>query len=48
MNIETKRAFLPFHQLFGILLMIGFTAAVLLGISERAAWKHMYVLNKIF
>jgi len=38
--IEVRKFFLPFHQLIGVLLFIVLTATALLGISERAAWKH--------
>ncbi|KAI1721309.1 eukaryotic cytochrome b561 domain-containing protein [Ditylenchus destructor] len=40
MSMEVRKFFLPFHQLFGVLILIGFTAGALMGISERAAWKH--------
>uniref|UniRef100_A0A915D4I7 Cytochrome b561 domain-containing protein n=1 Tax=Ditylenchus dipsaci TaxID=166011 RepID=A0A915D4I7_9BILA len=40
MSSEMRKFFLPFHQLFGLLIMVGFTATALMGISERAAWKH--------
>lgn len=39
--IEVRKCFLPFHQLFGILIFIGCSTAALMGISERAAWSNL-------
>ncbi|KAH7731320.1 Protein F55H2.5 [Aphelenchoides avenae] len=38
--MEIRKFVLPFHQLTGILILIGVTVAALMGISEHAAWKH--------
>uniref|UniRef100_A0A7E4WB18 Cytochrome b561 domain-containing protein n=1 Tax=Panagrellus redivivus TaxID=6233 RepID=A0A7E4WB18_PANRE len=40
LDINVRKFTLPFHQLFGIMLMLAVTGTALVGISERAAWKH--------
>jgi len=40
LTIEVRKFFLPFHQLIGVILFIGVCCTALVGISERAAWKH--------
>jgi cytochrome b-561 len=38
--MEVRKFVLPFHQLIGVLVLLGVTVAALMGISEHAAWKH--------
>ena len=40
MNMDIRKFSLPFHQIFGVILIIAVAATALMGISERAAWKH--------
>ena len=40
MNMDVRKFSLPFHQIFGVILMIGVAATALMGIAERSAWKH--------
>uniref|UniRef100_A0A0K0F706 Putative cytochrome b561 (inferred by orthology to a C. elegans protein) n=1 Tax=Strongyloides venezuelensis TaxID=75913 RepID=A0A0K0F706_STRVS len=37
---STRQFLMPFHQLFGLIIFIIVSVNALVGISERAAWKH--------
>ncbi|CEF68020.1 Cytochrome b561, eukaryote domain and Cytochrome b561/ferric reductase transmembrane domain-containing protein [Strongyloides ratti] len=37
---STRQYLMPFHQLFGLIIFIIVCINALVGISERAAWKH--------
>uniref|UniRef100_A0AC35TYW9 Cytochrome b561 domain-containing protein n=1 Tax=Rhabditophanes sp. KR3021 TaxID=114890 RepID=A0AC35TYW9_9BILA len=39
-SLQTRQALMPFHQLFGVIIFVIVTINALVGISERAAWKH--------
>jgi hypothetical protein len=40
LSLPLRKAFLPYHQLVGLLIFLGSTGTALLGISEYAAWHH--------
>uniref|UniRef100_A0A914CGW6 Cytochrome b561 domain-containing protein n=1 Tax=Acrobeloides nanus TaxID=290746 RepID=A0A914CGW6_9BILA len=40
LSMDLRKFFLPFHQLFGVLIFVSVTAVALMGISEYAAWHH--------
>jgi cytochrome b-561 len=40
LNMDLRKFSLPFHQLFGVIILIAVTLTALMGIAERSAWKH--------
>jgi len=40
LSIDFRKFFLPFHQLFGVLIFLVCSSTALMGISERAAWAN--------
>ncbi|TKR64622.1 hypothetical protein L596_025120 [Steinernema carpocapsae] len=39
-SIPMRQFIMPFHQLFGVVIFIMVCCTALMGITERAAWKH--------
>lgn len=42
--MEIRQFIMPFHKLAGVFIFLCVAGVALVGISERAAWKHTYVL----
>lgn len=40
LSLPLRKAFLPYHQLIGLIIFLSSTGTALLGISEYAAWHH--------